>query len=573
MPVDTIDLKRRLEASIANRSGVEGTFDEIERWVGPLSGGVPADRQPMSEGGVNRERAEVWDSTAPDGADKLAANIYTSITNPSTRWARTRWRKKELRDNTEANKWLETETDGCMADLADSDFYTEIAAFYGDHVRYNTACFVAEALKDAMSPDQWTRFDFTAPPIRECYYEPDYAGNVLRWWRVFTWTAGQIISKHGADRVPQRIRDMANHADQSVNKLQVAYAIYVRQERVGKKKEAPLAPELRPVGACYFLMDSGEMLGEETGYYEMPVYIVPWEKAAGSDWGHGPGIRCLPTVRYLNARLEQQRMAGEKAIDPAFTVTESGLVSNPDLMPGGMTVTRRPDDIKVFESGSKFNVGETDIADLRAQVRGMFWTDELTLKLSPAMTATEVNARIDQMNKLFGPTLARLYSSMLDPLLKLVFATRYRAGRMAPMPPAVRQAVMASGGEFDIEYQGPLARAQRIDEVAAIEREAAFNAAGMKMGFSEAKFTFNFAAAARRIGELLGTPAEIRRSEPEVKAMIEAEQKMLAQAQAAEVARAQGEAMQQRADAATAMQSVPAQPMPLVSPEAGGGLM
>jgi hypothetical protein len=573
MPVNTVELKNRLDAAITNRANVDATFDEIERWVGPMSGGVPAERMPRSEAEVDRERAEVWDSTAPEGADKLAANIYTSITNPAMRWARTRWRKKELRENTEANKWLETETDGVMADLADSDFYTEIASCYQDWVRYNTACFVAEALKDAMSPDQWTRLDFTAPPIRECYYEPDYAGNVLRWWRVFSWTPAQIISKHGAEKVPQRIRDMAAAVDQSSNRIKVAFAVYVRPELVGKKKQAPVAPELRPIGSVYFLCDSGEQVGDEDGYYEMPVYIVPWEKAAGSDWGHGPGMRCLPTVRYLNARLEQQRMAGEKAIDPTYAVTERGQQSDLDNRPGGRVVVGHIDDIKPLESASRFEVGERDIADLRAIIRGMFWTEELTLKISPAMTATEVNARIDQMNKLFGPTLARLYSSVLDPLLKLVFAMRYRAGRMAPMPAVVKQAVLAAGGDFDIEYQGPLARAQRIDEVAAIEREAAFNAAGMKMGFTEAKFTFNFAAAARRIGELLGTPAEIRRSEQEVKAMIDGERKMMAQAQQAEVARAQGEAVQQRADAAAAMQSVPAQPMPLVSPEAGGGLM
>lgn len=572
MPVDTLDLKRRLEAAITDRASVDATWTEVERWVGPLSGGLPANRATISEGSVDRERAEIWDSTAPDGADKLAAHLSSSITNPAVRWAKMVWKPKRLQESTEANKWLEEATDRIFSELQESDFYREIGSFYGDWVRYCTACFVAEPLKDALTKEDWRGLDFSAPPIRECYYEPDYHWNVLRWWRVFSWTPGQIISKFGTENVPERVRQLSVSPDQNMTRLRVAYAIWVREEQMGKPKEFPAAPELRPVGCVYFLCDSGEQLGDEDGHYEMPVYVVPWEKAAGSNWGHGPGIRVLPDVRYLNERLKQIRVAGEKACDPAFAVTERGQLSDLDIRPGQRTIVSDIDAIKVLESGSKFQVGEHDIADLRAQIRARFWTDELTLKLSPQMTATEVNARLDMMQKLFGPTLSRLQATALNPLWQLVFAMLYRAGKLPQMPAIVRQEVVDSGGEFEIDYQGPLSRAQRMDEVAAVERLASAAAGLIKLGFQEVATTFDPDAALREMAKRLGTPATILRSQDDVKKRLEEQRKLQAQAAQAELARAQADANAKNAQAA-AVQSTPAQPVPLVTPEAGGGLM
>jgi len=569
MAVDTMLLKQRLDAAISARSNVDGTWDEVEKWVGPLSGGQRVTSLGQGEGAVRFQRSEIWDSSAPDGADKLAAHLSSSITNSAVRWARLTWQSKKL----QANEWIEQCGDRIFAELQASDFYSEIGSFYGDWVRYGTACFIAEAKADALTAEQWKGLDFSAPPIRETYYEPDYEGNVLRYWRFLSWTPAAIISKFGEDKVPQRIKDQAANPQQGSTKLKVVYCIFVRPERAGEKKQAPLAPNVRPVGYCYFIHETAELLGEEGGFYEMPAFIVPWDQAAGSDWGHGPGIRCLPDVRYLNKRLEQLRMAAEKAIDPSLLADERHVIGDVNLEPGGVTVSRSPDALKVIESGTRFDVAYQEIADMRAQVRARFWTDELTLKLSPQMTATEVNARLDMMQKLFGPTLSRLQAKALNPLLQLVFAMLYRAKRLPPMPPLVRTEVERAGGEFDIDYQGPLSRAQRIDEVAAIERLASAAAGLIKLGFQDVAMTFDPDAALREMAKRLGTPAGILRSEDEVKAQKAENAKLQREAMRAEVARAQGEAMAQQAEAAGAVQSQPATPVPLVSPVAGGGLM
>lgn len=572
MAMDVRDLKGRLELLKADRSNLDSTFRQVEKWVGHLSGGVLPDQQ-AGEAGVEWERAEVWDFTAADGADKLQNNLYSGLTNPAERWVRAAYLKKDLQNDADATVALDDSVDVLFAELAASDFYDQVGAFFGDLPRFGTGIFVGEPKVDALTAAQWKGLDCTAVPPGEGYFELDSAGTVFRFWRVLSWTAVKILSKFKPETVPERIREMATRPEGSTTRHEVAYSVWVRTERMGLPKQFPLAAELRPIGAGYFLVESAEQLGEETGYYEMPVYVVPWQTASGSDWGYCPGIRCLPSVRYLNTLMEYDRLAREKALDPPTMVTETGLLSDIDHTPGAkITVRDLEGSMKTFESGAHFDVADTTIRDLREMIRQLFMVDDLMLKESPAMTAQEVRARRELMNKLFGPTLAAIASKFLDPFIKNLFAMLHRAGRLPKLP----EAVVTSGGEYVLEYQGPLFRAQRIEEVAAIERLGSVVAGHVKMGFTKAALVYDEVAAIREIAKRLGTPAVVLRSERQVTKMAKEQEQLQARMMKAEADRAEGEAIEQGADAAAsagAVQPVPANPVPVVTPEMGGGLM
>ena len=571
MSMDVRDLKARLELLKSDRSNLDSTFRQVEKWVGQMSGGIPVDEQGLGESSATWERAEVWDFTAADGADKLQNNLYSGLTNPAERWAKMSYTDKQLQSDADATKALDDSTDALFAALAASDFYDQAGAFFGDLVRYGTGIFVAEPKTDALTAEQWKGLDCTAVPPRECYFELDSSGNVFRFWRVLSWTAVKILSKFKPETVPERIREMATKPEGSTTRHSVAYAVWVREERMGLPKEAPLAAELRPVGAGYFLLEGAEQLGEETGFYEMPVYVVPWQTASGSDWGYCPGIRCLPTVRYLNGLLEYVWNSGEKALDPPTMVTEFGLLSDLDHRAGAKIVVRDLDNsMKAFESAARFDVGDAMIGRLQVMIRQLFMVDDLMLKESPAMTAQEVRARREQQNKLFGPTLASIASKWLDLFVKNTFAMLYRAKKLPKLPASV----VAAGGEFVIEYQGPLFRAQRIEEVAAIERLASFVAAHVKMGFTKAALVYDEVAATREVAKRLGTPAVVLKSERQVAILVKQQEELQARMLKAEADRAEGEAIEQGADAAAsagAVQPVPANPVPVVTPEMGGG--
>jgi hypothetical protein len=164
-------------------------------------------------------------------------------------------------------------------------------------------------------------------------------------------------------------------------------------------------------------------------------------------------------------------------------------------------------------------------------VRKYFREDDLTLKDSPAMTATEAQLRVELLNRLFGATVGRTNNDLSDPMLQLIFNMMYRADRFPP-PPAI---VLQTNPAMRIEYLGPFMRSQRTDEVAAIERLFSAVAAAKKMQFEDASDAFDAGGAVREMAERLATPAACLRSAAEARAMRVERAKMAKAAQTAQV--------------------------------------
>lgn len=606
--VDTHDLKRRFDQLVQQRKPVEGVWDQIERYFFPLGSTSQPYNLGLSEGNVAWNRWQVWDSTAIDAAQKLAANIHGTVTSPAIRWFRLSWRDDDLVSDNASCAWLDQVAERVFATLMDSDFNTEIASADQDLVGFGN-CFIVEEPADET---EWRGVDFESIPLREGFFEQDSRGDIEKFYRALNWTPVQIVDlcRRRGWKAPEEIEKKANSGQNLEERIQVVFAVYRRHEQtrrlelVGKRNREeslkrmrgeaaaadeptyPLAPLMRPVGCAYFLAASGEQIGEESGYYEMPVSLARWSKTAGSIWGHGPCNILLPTVKYLNAWMETEHMAAAKVVDPPLLVDELGVMSDLNLEPGGQTVVRSKDAVTVLESKARFDVSQNKVNELRLMVQRGLHNDELMLKDSPAMTATEVQARYELMNRVLGATLARIETGLLSPIVKITIGHLARASQLPPAPPKVQAKFASGSADFDIEYQGPLARSQRTDEVAAIERVLSFAAGLLKMGIPlpVIQATIDVVAAIRQVADRLGTPASLLKDPEESKKALAEMAAVQERAQNAQIAKTEGEARSMHANAAAqlataqaagpgnqapvapGMEPTPATPMPIVTP-------
>ncbi len=462
-----------------------------------------------------------------------------------------------------------------------------------------------ELWEPAAGEGEWEGLDFAGVPLREAFFEDDSRGAVYRFYRLLSWSATQI--KDLCDRkgwtCPEDISAKAALEGSTTERIEIVFCLFVRDQaakelrrrrrenarkRRQRKSQAdrktaaeraafdaklagrpepvagspedavspdepltPLSPSLRPVGGCYFRAANGEPIGDEVGYYEMPVLHAPWEKTTGSRWGHGPGVIALPTVKYLNAWMEVDKAAGEKVVDPAWGVTELGLLSDLNNGPGEITVFRSKDDVWVQESKANFAHSEKTIAELRQMIRDFFYFDQLQLKDSPQMTAEEAQIRYSLMQRILGAPLNSIESNLLSPMLRVCFGLALRAGRFPPMPPEVRQLVDEESSEISIEYLGPLARAQRTDKVAAIERLFAFAAALLKMGIPLPiiRAKLKITQAMDDLAKLLGVPNDLVESEEKAEKAISDADEMAKRAASAQIAEQEGKAAEHQAGA------------------------
>jgi hypothetical protein len=189
-------------------------------------------------------------------------------------------------------------------------------------------------------------------------------------------------------------------------------------------------------------------------------------------------------------------------------------------------------------------VVQIGLQDLRKNIRDQFYTDQLTLKESPEMSATEVVARMELMSQLIGPTLGRIMHELLNRTVERVFGLMARARALGTPPPKFQDYVKRLGSA-DIEYQSPLARAQRLPEVAALTRTIGL-VQPMQAVAPDILDNFDLDVAAREVAAINGVSPRLIRSREEVSQIraLRAEQQVYQQqlADAAQVAKAAGDA-------------------------------
>jgi len=541
--MNSAEIRKRFEALWTQRKTVEQTWDLIEQFIMPIRGGKFFENQ-QSEQEIDWRRGRaVFDSTAQNACYTLASSMHGALTSPSVRWFSLRMRETAMNAKTEVVQWLEDSADAIFFALQDSNFNLEVNEGYLDLAGFGTAVIFEEPLSDKT----WEGVDFSAVPIREAYFEMDHRRQVLRFYRLLQWTPAQIVSKFGKD-VPEEIKTKAENAQNVDEKIDIIFCVYPRdniKEDIWAKK---LAPKRRKYGYKYILRKDGELLGKEGGYYEMPAYVPRWQKASGSQWGFSPSTIALSDVMTLNALVELILQALEKVVDPANLTTERGLISDLDLGAAGLTVVRNIDDLVPYESKANFNASTLLVEDLRNRIRQTFLVDQLELKESPAMSATEVNARVDLMQRLLGPVLGRLTSDFLSPMIERTFRILWRNGIIKPPPEVIKDQ------DFDIEYSGPMARAQRTDTVMAIEGYLNSIAAMGEM-FPEMQRLVDQEKTGRILAGLRGAPVAILQTEAEFEA---SEKQLKAQQEAAAKAaqnQASGDGMKALGEGAAAVEA------------------
>ena len=511
------EIVRRFEQLFSLRKGsIEATWDEIERYIAPMRGGRFYQTQ-STEYELRSRRPEVWDLTAIKGLSILTASMQSSLISPAIRWFNLIYKDPLLDKDKEAKAWLDAASDILFDQIQDSNFNLEVASSFSDLGAFGNTCITLET----ESETEWKGPEFCAIPIREFYFEMDYRGEVKTLYRYLQWTPAQIMSKWGEDpatraTIPEGIQNQAEGGGND-NKIDLIFCVYRRPGVDMVPDSESRAPEKRPWGCKYVLRGSqglpgaGGELGFEGGYYYMPAMITRWERLSGSQWGFGPGNVAIPTVKYLNAWMEIEKAAAEKAVDPPIMSTERGLLSPPDLSPGGMNVVRTMDDMKAFENKANFQAAYGAITELRQMVNEVFKVEDLKLKESPAMTAMEVQVRYEMMTRVLGPPAVRIQNNLLSPAIKNLFHMMARYGQFKPPPPQV----LDSPTGYDIEYQGPLMKAQRAQEVASMERLAGIVMNMVKV-FPQVQYIFDPVHFVREAADKLSVPVTVLNDEATV---------------------------------------------------------
>jgi hypothetical protein len=498
--VDGAAIRRRYDQLYSLRQVLDDTFQRIEKYVVPYRGDFfkPED----SEFEVDWRRRGIYDSTAPIAADLLASSIHSNLTSPMIPWFQLRFREDELNDLQQAKEWLEAVQAQLWQTLKESNFNMEIAETYLDLVSFGTSIFFQEEVDEL----NWQGLTFTSVPIRRAYFEHGADEKVVRFYRLLQYTMLQLQDKFPDYDFKELQALHEQDKGDPDTKYDVIFCVYQRDDV--KEVSPVMAPKARPWGYKYVLHRSSEVL-DEGGYYQMPAHVVRWKKVSGSRWGHSPAFIALSDIVQLNAVVEMSSEARAKEIDPPMKTTERGIISDYDVGSGGLTMVMEMDQLDRMLPPHDYHVADLEIARLQESIQSTFYVDKLELKESPAMTATEVLARLDKQQRQFAPTLGRLEFDLLDPVIEWSFDALLRNGLLPPPPEEVAGAIM------DVEYTGPIPRSMKNEEAQGTSLWVG-ELAGLSQAIPEMMDIVDTDSLARGLGFARGVPASYMRTEAEV---------------------------------------------------------
>ena len=527
-------VKKRLGAMESNRGTWEDHWQEILDYVMPRKADVVTVRA------KGEKRTDVlFDSTAITANTLLAASLQGTLTSPSLPWFSIKLRDKQSNEDHQTQLWLEDTARRMYDAFNDANFNTEVHEMYLDLTSIGTGCLFVEEHKDGFTDNG---IHFKTLHINEFYIQENNNGFIDTVYRKYKMSARQAVQEFGEDNLGEKILEAAKNKPEK----EFVFIHAVEPSIDYKRATGKVATKLK-YHSCHVCQED-KMVVRTGGYNEFPYLVPRWSKATGEIYGRSPSYNALPDIKTLNKAVEIGLKAWAKAIDPPLLVQDDGVIGRVRTTPAGITVIRNDGAIKPLQIGSNWQITDMKETQLRTAIRQAYYSDQLQLQEGPQMTATEVQVRYELMQRLLGPTLGRFQSEFLNPLIERVFGIMFRAGALLPPPDNIQEAKM------DIEYVGPLARSQRMEEAQAIDRlyQLAANVAQIDPTIMD---NINHDEAIRMRATLLGVPKSILISREDVAEKREAQaqaameqQMMMAQQQQAQTGKMQAEAAKAVAD-------------------------
>ena len=328
--------------------------------------------------------ATLYDATASDAADNLAASIYTLMTPPESLWLTLISESVSSPDSDMATHILRSH-------LNDSNFYTTIHQCYMDLVVLGTAClFMSETPIGSSSA-----FNFTAIPMSDIAILPNAV------FHTTSMPAREVMSRYPTWTPPTSLRDV-----------------------IHRDPETPLTLVQSLVGTDFtaWIDTDGELENNivSTGTFETNPYIIfRWSVISGELYGRGPVMRALPDIKTANKVVELVLKNATIAVSGIWQADDDGVINlnNINLTPGAIIPKAiGSSGLTPLASGANFDVSQIILTDLRDRIRHTLLADRLGLLSEKEMTATEIMARNADMMRILGATYGRLLHEFIRPL-------------------------------------------------------------------------------------------------------------------------------------------------------------
>ena len=443
---DVINRYDRLKAA---RGTWEAHWREVAKLTMPRSDEFQIKRSP----GQKRNQF-IYDSTAPLALERFAAAMESMLTPRATRWHHLRASDEALNRDHEVKAWFdEAERVLFAARYApQANFASQQHEVYMSLGAFGTgSLFVAE--------QEGVGLHYRSTHLSRTYIDENANGIVDTVYRLWEPTARQI--KQTFDEVPESIERAVREDKDPNRKFDVIHCVKPRMERDTMAGDAANMPYM-----SVYVLREGEHVLRDGGFEEFPYLVSRYVTAPTEMYGRSPAIEVLADIKMINSISKTVIEQAHLTLRPPILAHDDGVADQFSLQPGAITVGGISQEgrqlVQPFETRGRVDIGMDFQDKIGERINDAFLVSLFQILTEhPQMTATEALLRAQEKGALLSPTIGRQQSEALGPMIERELAILTRAGQLPPMPDLLIEA----RGEYDIEYDSPLTKMKRVDEI------------------------------------------------------------------------------------------------------------
>lgn len=506
MDVKGIDqLFNRFDSLKSQRNDYNTMWDNITEFVLPNRGDFSSKRNRAA-----RKDRRLFDSTAIRANEFLAATLKDGIIPTHDVWGRVQLLESELNIRDDVVEYFDMINNILYAALNNptSNFHSQIHEMFLDLCAYGTAILYID--------EERGQLRFKSIHLSEIFIAENKNGTVDTIFRKFQYTPRQAAQQWGEDKISGSLKKKLK--DDPDCKVDILHIVKPNDDYDGMGKGRKNLPFV-----SYYCEMDGKHVLEEGGYHEMPYLVVRWTKLVGESYGRSPAWSAMPDIMMINNLKQILIKASQKAADPIYLLADDGVILPLDTRPGGVNfggidpVTGRSR-VQTLPNDARFDVTYKLLESVQEDIRYAFYVDPLRDRNTDRMTATVALELKDEKLRFIGPTVGRIQTEGVGPLLRRVYGIIDRAGGF-PKPQGELAQILKKV-PMDIQFSAPLFNTQRRQEPLALQRTLQ---ALMPFAQVDPKFWHNFDVreTVKQVAGVYGVPGKYITSDQEYEQQVQ----------------------------------------------------
>jgi len=494
MPLDIKKLMMNYESLKGDRGNWENHWDELMPYVLPRK---HFRRDDFIDGEKRVKGQILFDATAIHSNELLASALHGMLTNPAVQWFELLTGDKELDNNPEVKKWLQTVTKLIHDQYNDSNFQTEIHETYIDLGSIGTTILLQE---ENDNPELPSDIFFRARTVLRAVLDEDEKGLIDSVYFHEKMTVKNLIQKYGVENIPT---ECLKGKHEPARKWKVIHAIFPKN--LFGADDDPGISKAHKWASVHILTEKDHVL-KAGGFHEFPAACPRWTKLSGEIYGRSPSMKSFPDILMINEMKKTTIRSGQKIVDPPMVVPDDGVTLPLNINPGGINY-KRPgvEGIEPLKTEGRVDFGFQLISDVKLDIRQAYFIDQLQLASDgPQMTATEVQQRIEEKLRLLGPILGRQNFELLRPLVERTLKILTRRNKLPELPEIMKD----RDGLVKVQYSSQIAKAQRVSQTNDLNRAFGMILPVLQME-PQLMDVLDGEAFIRVVANIFGIPAEI----------------------------------------------------------------